>query len=89
MAVGPARGQICEVTLAALGAMRIYYEQGYGNALHFSKRGPEAASPVWTFLSSGKPYKWYAPWTVNDPEAVRRLIESASNQYWFDSREKA
>jgi hypothetical protein len=89
MAVGPDRGQICEVTLAALGPMRIYYEQGYGNALHFSKRGPEAAAPVWTFLDSGKPYKWYAPWTVNDPEAVRQLIQTASNQYWLGSREKA
>jgi hypothetical protein len=89
MAVGPDRGQICEVTLTALGPMRIYYDQWYGNALHFAKRGPDAGAPVWTFLDSGKPYKWYAPWSVNDPETVRQLIQTASNQYWFGSREKA
>jgi hypothetical protein len=86
MAVGPDRGQIREVTLAELGPARISRHRYYGRVLEFKRRGPHSALPVWTFLDGRKTDKWFAPWTPDDPEAVRQLIETASNHYWFDAR---
>ena len=88
MAVGPDRAQIRELTLAELGPVRIYYDRRYGRVLSFAKRGPLNAASVWTFLDSGRKDRWFDPWMVDDPEAVRQLIEAASNNYWFSSQER-
>jgi hypothetical protein len=87
MSVGPDRAQIRELTLAELGPAVIYHHRDYGRVLSFGKRGPRNATSVWTFLDGGKADKWFDPWCVDDPEAVRQLIETASNNYWFSSRE--
>jgi hypothetical protein len=87
MAVGPDRRQVREVTLEALVPVQVRYRYRYGIVLDFRKRGPGSRTPVWTFLDSGKPDKWYTPWSVDNPESVRQLIENAQNNYWFGSRE--
>jgi hypothetical protein len=95
MAVGSDRGQIRELSLGALGPVRIHHVRYYGSVLDFSRRGDgtrqgSGARPrVWTFLESGKPDRWYAPWSVDDPESVRQLIETASNNYWLEAPEEA
>jgi len=88
MAVGPDRAQIRELTLAELGPAQICYDRRYGRILSFGKRGSLPAASVWKFLDSGKKDRWFDPWIVDDPEAVRQLIETASNNYWFSSREQ-
>jgi hypothetical protein len=90
MAIGP---QIREVSLGELGPMRIHYVREYGTVLDFSRRGDgsragSGATPaVWTFLDTGKRDRVYRPWSVDDPEAVRQLIDAASNNYWFGAGE--
>jgi len=89
MAVGSDRGQIRELSIGALGSVRVHRVRYYGKVLDFSRRGDGtrqgagARPKVWTFLDSRKPDRWYAPWSVDDPESVRQLIEAASNDYWF------
>jgi hypothetical protein len=85
VANGPERGKIRELTLAELGPVQILYDQRYGRMLSFGKRGPHAWEPVWTFLDTGAAEKSLLPWTVDDPEAVRQLIQTASDNYWTSS----
>jgi hypothetical protein len=87
VATGPERAKIRELTLAALGPMRIYYARRYGRILSFGKRGPHEREPVWSFLDSGAAEKRFLPWAVEDPEAVRQLIQTARDNYWTASPE--
>jgi len=93
MALGPNRRQIREITLGTLGSVRVHRVRWFGKVLDFAKRGDgtragSGARPtVWTLLENGTPDKRYAPWSVDDAESVRRLIETASDQYWFGSPE--
>jgi len=86
MAIGPDRGQIRELTLGSLGSTRVHYVRNYGTVLDFTIRGAGPKRAVWTFLESGKHDRWYTPWKVDDPESVRQLIETASNDYWGSAK---
>jgi hypothetical protein len=87
VATGPDRAKIRELTLAALGPVGIHSHRRYGRVLSFGKRGPHEREPVWTFLDTGAAEKWFLPWSVDDPEAVRQLIQTARDNYWTTSTE--
>ena len=90
MAVGPDRGGVLEVDLAVLGGVGVSrHRRYYGKVLNFSRRAPSSNTPVWTHLDSGKPDKWYEPWVVDDPESIRKLIESATHEWLYGSCGKA
>jgi hypothetical protein len=77
VAVGTQREKMRAVELEALDPVQIIHSRGGGQVLRFSRKGQDAAAPVWTFLD-GRLDKWaMRTWRVAEPESIHELIEAS------------
>lgn len=80
MTVGPGREDVRMVALKALAPVEVMRDSRgrHDKMLRFSLPGTRYVRPIWTCLDSGRADAWSeSSWYVDDPDAVRKLIEDA------------
>jgi hypothetical protein len=79
--VGPRREDVRMIALTALAPVEIMRQPKHDKMVQFSLTGTgllRYAHPIWRCLDSGRVDTWSdSNWYVDDPEAVRKLIEGA------------
>jgi len=81
MAEGPRREDVRMVALTALAPVEVIRQPKHDKMVQFSLPGEgllRYAQPIWTCLDNGRVDTWSDSWWyVDDPDAVRKLIEDA------------
>jgi hypothetical protein len=81
MTVGPRREDVRMVALTALAPVEVMRQPKHDKMVRFRLPGSgllDYARPIWTCLDSGRVDAWSdSRWYVDDPDAVRKLIEDA------------
>jgi hypothetical protein len=79
MLVGPRREDVRMVALTPLAPVEVMRRPKHDKMVQFSLKGTgllRYAQPIWTCLDSGRVDAWSdSTWYVDDPDAVRKLIE--------------
>jgi hypothetical protein len=80
MMVGPGREDVRMVALTALAPVEVIRQPKHDKMVQFRRPGTGLldARPIWTCLDNGRVDAWSdSRWYVDDPDAVRKLIEDA------------